>query len=1071
MSLRICLLGGCSLYYDETPVIGVNTARLQSLLAYLVLHRNGPQSRYHLAFLFWPDSTEAQARTNLRQLLYDLRHALPEADSFLEVGVQTVQWRPDAPFTLDVADFESAIARADQAERAHEPGSLREALEQAVALYQGDLIPSCYGDWIQAKREELSTAFARALERLVLLLESQRDYQGAIRHAQHLLRHDPLHEATYRRLMRLFALSGDRAGALHTYHTCATILQRELGVEPSPATREAYERLVRTEALPVPARPLPAGSAPLVGREREWAQLQTSWRAAIAGRPHLVLVTGEAGIGKTRLAEELLALAERQGIATATARCYAAEGGLAFAPVATWLRARPLPPLAGIWLSEVARLLSELLADRPDLAPPGPLAEAWQRQRLFEALAHALVQSNQPLLLLLDDLEWCDRDTLEWLHYLLRFDPQARLLVVATLRHEEVAADHPLSTLLDALRTTGQLTEIELGPLSEAETLSLAEGVAGRKLDPALAAPLFRGSEGNPLFVVEMAQAGLSTARPWVGESGPVNVRTGLASLPRVQAVIKSRLAQLSPPARELVDVAATIGREFTFTVLAQASNGNEDSLVRSLDELWRRRIVREQGAGAYDFSHDMIREVAYEMLSATRRRAMHRHVAEALEAVHAPDLDPVSAQVAAHHEQAGLPEQAIRSYLHAGEAAQRIYANDEAIRCYRQAVALLPEARLLSEATDLRRQVTAPLYEGLGDVLALAGQHDEARPAYEHALAQIQEQDALWQARLWRKIGNTSRDRYHFEAAAESYGQAEAALGTVTHPFDLDWWREWIQIQLERIWNSYWHGRWPEIAERVQETQAAMERYGTTDQRAVFFHAIVLLEFGRDRFQISEETVGHARAALAASQETGNLRQIAVNQFALGFAHLWHWDLDEAHKHLTAALEMTERIGEADYRIRCLAYLSVIHRMRHEAEQVRHLASRCLEVATASGATVYIGVAEANLAWLAWHDGNAGAVQTDGQAALAYWGRTPTAFAFRWLALWPLLAQALDQGSIDEALGYGRSLVAPGQQPPRIPLAAILEEVIGAGEQGQEETARGYLARAVELAREMNYL
>src|SRR5512139_2366482 len=117
MSLHICLLGGCSLYYNETPVTGVNTARLQSLLAYLILHRSAPQSRYHLAFLFWPDSTEAQARTNLRKLLHDLRHALPEADCLLEVDIQTVQWRTGAPFTLDVAEFEDALARADQAEQ------------------------------------------------------------------------------------------------------------------------------------------------------------------------------------------------------------------------------------------------------------------------------------------------------------------------------------------------------------------------------------------------------------------------------------------------------------------------------------------------------------------------------------------------------------------------------------------------------------------------------------------------------------------------------------------------------------------------------------------------------------------------------------------------------------------------------------------------------------------------------------------------------------------------------------------------------------------------------------------
>jgi hypothetical protein len=169
----------------------------------------------------------------------------------------------------------------------------------------------------------------------MLLLESQRDYKGAIGHGQQLLRHDPLHEATHRRLMRLYALSGDRAGALRTYHACATILQRELGVGPSSATCEAYERLLQTETRPMPAPMLPAWLVSLVGRDREWVQLRNSWQAAAAGGPRFVLVTGEAGIGKTRLAEELPAWAERQGIATASARCYAAEGGLAYAPVAT----------------------------------------------------------------------------------------------------------------------------------------------------------------------------------------------------------------------------------------------------------------------------------------------------------------------------------------------------------------------------------------------------------------------------------------------------------------------------------------------------------------------------------------------------------------------------------------------------------------------------------------------------------------------------------------------------------------------------------------------------------------
>jgi len=692
-ALHIHLLGDFYLVYDSTPVTSVNTARLQSLLAYLVLHRNAPQLRHHLAFLFWPDSTEAQAHTNLRNLLHLLRQALPDADRFLYADSQTLQWWADTPFTLDVADFESALAQAERAEQARDQAMVRKALEEAVGLYRGDLLPSCYDDWILPERERLRQAFTETLEGLIRLLEGQRHYRAAIGHAQHLLRHDPLHEAAYRRLMRLHALVGDRAGALRAYHTCATVLQRELAVEPSSATRELYERLLRTDALPVPSPAPPAGLAavsPLVGRHQEWAQLQAAWRVAAAGQPHFVLVAGELGIGKTRLAEELVQWANRQGIATASARCHAAEGGLAYAPVTTWLRARPLPPLEPVWRGEIARLLPELLVEQPDLSPLGPLTEAWQRQRFFEALAHAILGGSQPLLLLIDALQWCDRGTLEWLHYLLRFDPQARLLVVGTCRSEDMADDHPLMSLLQALRHNELLTEIELGPLDEAETATLTTNVAGGELDPDLTACLYRETEGIPLFVVEILRSGLPVGdqEPEAGEWETVCWPEPLP--PRVKAAFMARLAQLSPPARELAGVAATIGREFTFAVLARASEFDEDTLVRTLDELWQRRIVCEQGTDAYDFSHDKLREAAYVSLSAARQRLLHRHVAQALEVVYADDLDHAAARIAAHHEHAGQPEQAIPYYQRAASAARRIYDNEESARYFRRALALL---------------------------------------------------------------------------------------------------------------------------------------------------------------------------------------------------------------------------------------------------------------------------------------------------------------------------------------------------------------------------------------------
>ena len=190
-----------------------------------------------------------------------------------------------------------------------------------------------------------------------------------------------------------------------------------------------------------------------------------------------------------------------------------------------------------------------------------------------------------------------------------------------------------------------------------------------------------------------------------------------------------------------------------------------------------------------------------------------------------------------------------------------------------------------------------------------------------------------------------------------------------------------------------------------------------------------------------------------------------------MGFALLWHRDLEEAQRHLTAALEIAERIGEGDWRVRSLAYLSVLHRMRGEAERTQHFVSRCLAATTASEDLLYTGVVKANLAWLSWHGGSLVEAQANGQAALACWDQSPTSYVFRWLALWPLLAVALSQGSTDDALGYARSLIDPSQQPPGSPLAAILEEALAAGEEGLVEAARSRLARAVEVAQEMGYL
>src|SRR5262245_47281229 len=245
-TLNIRLLGGLSLVHGGEPVTAIHSPRLHSLLAYLLLHRDAPQLRQHLAFTFWPDSSEAQARNNLRQILHELRHALPEAERFLVADTRTAGWRADAAFELDVSAFEAALAEATECRGG--PGE-RAALERAAEVYRGDLLPGCYDPWTDGDRERLRRRHREALARLAALLEGARDYPGAIRHLHRLLQDEPTDEESCRNLMRVLALSGDRAGALRLYRDHAACLRRELEVDPGPSLRRMHDARLR-EAEP-----------------------------------------------------------------------------------------------------------------------------------------------------------------------------------------------------------------------------------------------------------------------------------------------------------------------------------------------------------------------------------------------------------------------------------------------------------------------------------------------------------------------------------------------------------------------------------------------------------------------------------------------------------------------------------------------------------------------------------------------------------------------------------------------------------------------------------------------------
>jgi DNA-binding SARP family transcriptional activator len=221
--LHISLLGEFHVTFSSGLTPNFSGDRPVSLLAYLLLHRQAPVSRQHLAFTLWPDSTESQARTNLRNLYYTLRHTLPDADRYIAADAMTLQWRADADVFLDVAEFEGALAEAKTAELAQEK---IENLEKAAAIYKGDLLPGNYDDWIMPRREELRQAFVDALRQLVQLQEQVGEYRAAARAGRRLIQQDPLDEPAYVQLMRLHALNGDRAGVRRVYEACVEALRR-----------------------------------------------------------------------------------------------------------------------------------------------------------------------------------------------------------------------------------------------------------------------------------------------------------------------------------------------------------------------------------------------------------------------------------------------------------------------------------------------------------------------------------------------------------------------------------------------------------------------------------------------------------------------------------------------------------------------------------------------------------------------------------------------------------------------------------------------------------------------------
>jgi predicted ATPase/DNA-binding SARP family transcriptional activator len=796
--LRIELLGGFRVVIEGHVPSRLPSTRQQQLIAFLVLHaRNTAIARQRVAGSLWPESSDTQALTNLRRELHHLKDAWPTLEALIVTGSRTLAWS-DNGAGVDVVSFEDDAERGLAGDRG--------ALHRAARLYTGELVPGWAAEWIDADRERLRRRARQVLARLVDLLEQDRAFGDAIGYAQQSLHLDPLHEESWCALMRCHARHGGRATALHLYQECAALLKKELGIQPSAATRATYREILDLDAETPFILPAPRTLVyPLVGRNAEWQALLNAWHTASAGRPRLFLIRGEAGIGKSRLAEELIGWCGRQRITVVTARCYSGEGRLPYAPIAAWLKSAALQStlarLDAASLSDVARLRPEIVATRSDVPAPDRELESWQRLRFFEALAQTL-RSAAPLVLVLDDLQWADADTIEWLQYFLHSAGDTPFLLVGSLRGEEEQDNPPLGRLLGHLERDHLLTAILLGPLDRTATGQLAAEVAEHPLDEAVLARTFQATEGHPLFIIERGRMELRRQAGGAGDDG----------LPRVQAVVAARLELLSEEARAVAEVASAIGRDFRFDILEQASDLEEDALVRALDELWRRHIVRVQADERWDFSHDRIREVTYDAIGPARRRLLHRRIAQGMELLFADRLDEVSASIAMHLDRGGRPARAVPFLERAAAAAMRVSAGEEAIRCLTHALSLHDRAPAgrerderelalrssLAVALNSARGYAAPeveqnldrvfmLARSFGDVpvrwmwaaftfrIVRADLHG-ARDLAEQALARSQSDPSCRceahhaMAAALVSMGELDMSRYHFEASLAAY-------------------------------------------------------------------------------------------------------------------------------------------------------------------------------------------------------------------------------------------------------------------------------------------------------------
>lgn len=916
--LIIRLLGASDIARNGAPV-AMDTRKATALLAYLAVSGRS-HAREGLAGLLWPEYDDEHARAALRRTLSTLRSALGE--EHLAIDRETVALIPSANLWVDVTEFRARLAacRTHGHPAADACPACLTPLAEAAALYRDDFLTGFslrdsaeFDDWQFMQVETLRGELAEALEKLARIHNAAGDFAAALASARRWLALDPLREEAHRQVMRLQAWAGQRNAALHQYRECVRILEQELGVAPLTETTELYEA-IKGNRLPRPAdstdsqtpiKPLPAPSAdptgssappqllPWVGRTAELAALVRAYERRAAGGA-FVTVEGEAGIGKTRLAEEFLARVRGQGAMTITVRCYEGETNVAYGPVADGLRgavaqsacADRLNALPAHWLAEAARLLPELNELRPSLPPALPLDAPGGQSHFFEGLRQVLssiCQGSSPNVLFFDDMHWADAASLDLLAYLVRRLAGQPLFILATWRSDDGPTASRLRSLVADAQRAGLGTALFLNRLAPADVLNMVRSLtaAGTDLPDGMSGRLYRETEGLPLFLAAYVEA-LAHEREG-GEEAEWLLPRGVADL------LRARLSAVGDAAQQALQAAAVIGRSFDLEALQATSGRSDEEVVSALEALTKRAIVREMGedAGAaprYDFTHEKLRGLVYDETSLARRRLLHSRAARFLSErarLHR-NLEAQAAAIGRHFRLAGQDAEAAACFAMAGDHAHGLYAHAEALAHYQAALALgHPEPRRLHEAS--------------GDMHVLLG-------AYTAALAS-------------------------YEAAAALCAPAAAALPVIEHKLG--------NVHARR-------GEWPSAEAHFA---AALDLAAGPAGRVLADWSLAAHAQGQ-----TERAFALASDALAATEAAGDRRGAAQAHNILGILARSRGDAAGAVAHLERSLAIAEALADASSRIAALNNLALARGDRGDLAGATALAEHALALGVAVG-------------------------------------------------------------------------------------------------------------------------